>query len=75
MTQTYENLPKILKLLLQLVFGALIGGIYRIAKFLETKNMVTLIAGVLNFVGLGLVFWIVDLFTELTQGKITFLAD
>ena len=75
MTQTYENLPKILKLLLQLVFGALIGGIYRIAKFLETKNMVTLIAGVLNFVGLGLVFWIVDLFTELTKGKITFLAD
>ena len=75
MTQTYENLPKIVKLILQLVFGALIGGIYRIAKFLETKNMVTLIAGVLNFVGLGLVFWIVDLFTELTKGKITFLAD
>lgn len=75
MTQTYENLPKILKLLLQLVFGALIGGIYRIAKFLETKNLVTLVAGVLNFVGLGLIFWIVDLFTEATSNKITFLAD
>ena len=67
MTQTYENLPKILKILIQLIFGAIVGGIYRIVKFLETKNIVTLVAGILNFVGLGLVFWIVDLVTEITS--------
>lgn len=75
MTQTYENLPKILKILIQLIFGAIVGGIYRIVKFLETKNVVTLVAGILNFVGLGLVFWIVDLVTEITSNKITLLAD
>ena len=75
MTQTYENLPKILKILIQLIFGAIVGGIYRIVKFLETKNIVTLVAGILNFVGLGLVFWIVDLVTEITSNKITLLAD
>ena len=75
LTATYEALPKIAKIILQLVLGSLIGGVYRILKFLETKNLVTLVAGVLNFVGLGLVFWVVDLVTEVLYDKITVLAD
>ncbi|MBQ7387751.1 MAG: hypothetical protein IJW03_06260 [Clostridia bacterium] len=73
-TAQYEALPKILKIILQLVLGAVIGGVYRIIRFLETKNIVTLVAGILNFVGLGLVFWIVDLVTEITSDRITLLA-
>ena len=75
LTAQYEALPKIVKVILQLFFGAIVGGIYRILRFLETKNLVTLVVGILNFVGLGLVFWVVDLITELTAGRITFLAD
>ncbi len=75
LTQTYENLPKIAKIILQVIFGALIGGVYRIVRFLETKNIVTLVCGILNFVGLGLIFWIVDLVTEILHNKITVLAD
>ena len=75
LTQTYESLPKVLKILIQVFLGAAVGGVYRILKFLETKNMVTLIAGILNFVGLGLVFWVVDLVTEVLYDKITVLAD
>ena len=75
LTSTYESLPKILKIILQIFLGALVGGVYRIVRFLETKNIVTLVVGILNFVGLGLVFWIVDLVTEITSNKITFLAD
>jgi len=75
MTATYENLPKIVKIILQIFLGSLIGGVYRILRFVETKNIVTLVAGVLNFVGLGLLFWIVDLVTEITNNKITFLAN
>lgn len=74
LTASYEALPKIIKVILQIIFGAIIGGIYRIIRFLETKNLVTLIAGILNFVGLGLIFWIVDLVTEICSDKITVLA-
>ena len=74
LTASYESLPKIVKVILQLFLGALVGGIYRIIRFLETKNIVTLVAGVLNFVGLGFVFWIIDLITEITQDKISVLA-
>lgn len=77
MTATYEALPKIIKILLQLLLGSLIGGIYRIVRFVETKNIVTLVAGILVLVtGIGnLIAWIVDLFTELVHNKITVLAD
>ena len=74
-TAAYENLPKIVKVLLQLFLGSIIGGIYRIIRFVETKNIVTLIAGILNFVGLGFIFWIVDLVTEIFANKITVLAN
>jgi len=74
-TAAYENLPKIVKVLLQIFLGSIIGGIYRIIRFVETKNIVTLIAGILNFVGLGFIFWIVDLVTEIFANKITVLAN
>ncbi len=73
-TETYENLPKIVKVLLQLFLDSVIGGVYRIIRFVETKNIVTLVAGILNFVGLGFIFWIVDLITEIVSNRITVLA-
>ena len=46
-TGAYEALPKIAKILLQIFLGALIGGIYRIVRDVETKNVVTLVVGIL----------------------------
>ena len=76
-TAAYENLPKIVKVLLQLFLGSIIGGIYRIIRFLETKNIVTLVVGILVLVtGVGnFIAWVVDLITEITQDKICVLAD
>ena len=75
-TQKYEALPKIAKVLLQLFLGGVIGGIYRIIRFTETKNVVTLVIGLLTlFTGIGnAIAWIVDLITEITQNKICVLA-
>jgi hypothetical protein len=73
-TEQYEALPKIAKILLQIFLGSLIGGVYRILRFVETKNIATLVAGILNFVGLGFIFWIIDLVTEITSDRITVLA-
>ena len=76
-TASYEALPKIVKILLQIFLGSLIGGIYRILRFLETKNVVTLVVGILALVtGIGnFIFWVIDLITEITSDKITVLAD
>ena len=76
-TAQYEALPKIAKILIQLFLGAIVGGIYRIIRYTETKNVVTLVAGLLTlFTGVGnFIAWIVDLYTEITANKITFLAD
>lgn len=74
-TAQYEALPKIVKVIIQLFLGAVVGGVYRILRFLETKNIVTLVVGILNFVGLGFIFWIIDLITEITSNKISVLAD
>lgn len=74
-TEKYEALPKWVKVLLQIFLGAAVGGVYRILRFVETKNVVTLVVGILNFVGLGFVFWVIDLVTEITKNRITVLAE
>lgn len=76
-TETYESLPKIAKIILQIFLGGLIGGIYRIIRFVETKNIVTLVVGIVCLVtGIGnLIVWVVDLITEITSNRITVLAD
>jgi hypothetical protein len=75
LTATYEALPKIAKILIQLFLGYFVSVVYRILKYLETKNTVTLVAGVVALIGLGFVFWVIDLVTEILNDRITFLAD
>ena len=76
-TASYEALPKIAKLIIQFFLGWLVGGIYRIVRYTETKNVVTLVIGLLVlFTGLGNgIAWVIDFVTELLQNKISVLAD
>ncbi len=75
-TGAYEALPKLAKILLQIFLGAIIGGVYRILRFLETKNIVTLVVGILALIPpIDFVFWIIDLVTEITSDRITVLAN
>ena len=75
-TASYESLPKWAKVLIQVLLGAIVGGIYRIVRFVETKNVVTLVAGILCLVPpISFVAWVIDLVTEITSNKISVLAD
>ena len=76
-TSQYEELPKILKIIIQIFLGAFVGGIYRIVRYVETKNLVTLVVGILALVtGAGnFIAWVVDLITEITSGRVTVLAE
>ena len=77
LTAAYESLPKIAKILLQIFLGGVIGGIYRIVRYFETKNIVTLVVGILTLVtGVGnFIAWVIDLITEITSNRISVLAD
>ena len=77
LTAQYEALPKIAKILIQLILGAVVGGVYRIVRYFETKNIVTLVVGILaTFTGVGNgIAWVVDLVTEILYNKICVLAD
>lgn len=77
LTASYNSLPWILKLIIVIIGGSLVGGIYRIVRFVETKNVVTLVVGLIALVtGVGnLIFWIIDLVTTIFSGNITVLAD
>ena len=75
-TGAYEALPKIAKILLQIFFGYVIGGVYRILRYFETKNTVTLVVGILALIPpIDFVFQILDIITEVTNDRITVLAD
>ena len=76
LTAKYEDLPKIAKILIQIFLGALVGGIYRIIRYTETKNTVTLIVGIVGLIPpFSFIAWVVDLVTEITSDKIKVLAD
>ncbi|MBO7184891.1 MAG: hypothetical protein J6V34_03715 [Oscillospiraceae bacterium] len=76
-TKMYDELPKIVKILVQIFLGYIVGGIYRIIRFTETKNIVTLVVGLVGLVtGFGnFIVWLIDLISVITKDKITFLAD
>ena len=74
-TAQFESLPKIAKVLLLFFLGYIVSGVYRILRYLETKNIVTLIVGIVCFVGPGFVLGIIDAVTEILNDKITLLAD
>ena len=73
LTAAYDNLPLILRIIIQIIGGVIVGGIYRIVRFFETGKVSTLVVGLLvTFTGIGnFIAWIVDLVTLILSGKYT----
>ena len=76
LTKSYDGLPLIVRVLLQLILGVVVGGVYRIVRFFETRNVVTLVVGIIaTFTVIGnLLFWIIDLVTLIINKKYTVLV-
>ncbi len=74
---SFESLPLIAKVVLLIVLGYIISPVYRIIRYLETKNTMTLIIGVLGLItGVGnVILQVLDIITEVTKGKITVFAN
>ena len=76
-TKQYDALPFILRLIIQIIAGAIVGGIYRIVRYFEKGNVTTLVVGLLvTITGIGnFIAWIVDLVTLILNGKYTVFVD
>ena len=77
LTSTYDALPLWLRILVQIIVGVVAGGVYRIVRFFETRNVTTLVVGLLvtfTFVG-NVISWIVDLVCLVLNGKYTLFVE
>lgn len=74
--ETFENLPKLVKIILLVFLGGIISPVYRILRYVETKNLTTLIVGILCLVtGCGnVILQVIDIITEITDNKIKVLC-
>jgi len=77
LTKSYDSLPTLLRVIIQLIGGVVVGGIYRIVRFFESGKLSTLIVGlIVTFTGIGnLIAWVVDLVTLILNGKYTVFVD
>lgn len=73
----YDNQSLLVKIFLLIpIWGWIFSGIYRIFKFTQSKNVVTLVIGILCFTCVvGWIASIVDIITVVLTGKISVLAD
>lgn len=73
----FENLSKVLRIILFIpIWGWVFSALNRIFKFVDKKNVVTLVVGILCIIPIiGFVLSIVDLVTTITSDKITVLYE
>ena len=77
LTKEYDKLDLWIRVLIQIFVGVVAGGIYRIVRYIETKNIVTLVVGLLvTFTGVGnVISWIIDLYTLIRDKKYSLFVD
>ena len=76
LTKSYDSIPLVVRLILQFFLGWIISGIYRILRYLEKKNTVTLVVGIISCFTGGLfgILWVLDFITLILSKKPTILV-
>ncbi len=76
-TKEYDKLDLWIRVLIQVIAGVVAGGIYRIVRYFETKNITTLVVGLLvTFTGVGnVISWLLDLYILIRDKKYTLFVD
>lgn len=76
MTAKIESWNKWLKAVLFFFTFGLFGIVFRVMRFVENKNSVTLVVAIISILPpLGQVLALIDVVTELAKDKVAILAD
>lgn len=77
LTASYDELSWIVRLLIVIIGGVIVGGIYRIVRYFESGKLSTLVVGLLaTFTGIGnVIIWVVDVVTTIMHGKFTVMVE
>ena len=76
MTAKIESWNKWLKAILFLFTLGLFGIVFRVMRFVENKNSVTLVVAIISIIPpLGQVLAIIDTVTEIANNQVSLLAD
>ena len=76
MKNWFDGRDKLLKIILLIpIWGWIVAGLYRISIYLKTKNMSTLIAGILTIIPIiGIIVCVIDIITVYSENRIVFFA-
>ncbi len=72
----FDSQDKVIKILLMIPFiGWAIGAVYRVFKFIETKDTATLVGAILDIIFVtGFILSIIDFVTVIMDGKLKVLV-
>ncbi len=71
--KTFDEFPKIVKILLALPFLDIVWAVYRLCKSIEKNNAVGIVLAILMLIFCPTLFWIVDLITIICMDKVLWI--
>lgn len=71
--KTFDNFPKIVKVLLALPFLDIVWAVYRLCKSIEKGNTLGIVLAIVMLIFCPTLFWIVDLITIIVMDKVIWI--
>lgn len=70
LVKTFDNLPKLVKVILALPFLDIVWAVYRLCKSIAKKNTLGIVLGILLLFICPAILWIVDIITIIVMDKV-----
>ena len=71
--KSFDNLPKLVKLILALPVLDIVWAIYRLCKSIDKGNLIGIILGIVLIVVCPVILWVVDIITILLTDKVLWI--
>lgn len=71
--KTFDNLPKLVKVILALPLLDIVWAVYRLCRSVEKKSAVGIVLAVLMLLFCPAIFWLVDIITLLVADKVLWI--
>ena len=73
LVKAFDNLPKIVKLILCIPVISIVWGIYRLCRSIAKKSLLGIILGIIMLFVNAAIFWIVDIITIILFNKVLWI--